>query len=484
MVTSELPIDLKPPAKRICPAGRGEDDLTQPANEAEATAAASSGLNQQNEKKVDGMSGFAEMAKIQREQMEFMQHTLQQNMFQQQQMMSIFMERMITMIPQQRLQDPMAPVVAQELSTVRPTGATAAAPTSPTIENRKSNFAAIANLVHTGSVDAAAWSEACLGITSSKLTADDHKAITEVSAEFRKSLNGMLNSEQKLEALKSRQESLNKSEIPAGMKPYSDPWTIPSLDLEAAWAGTSLSIPVPGGTTLGELRELLYIKYHSLLAAVDIEIWTHRKAELAKDTSFNRYLQEIRSKTHAAALGLKKFTEGVEAPPGLLERPDDAVYAAAAKKFATMVNDMAHERAKTSRDKQKELEKREKEKDKVLNMSAEEVLEAKFKTIAEKFNTSKTKNGLSPGATPGHNAAQSSGKGTAAPKSHGKGKGKPGKGRSEKGKPGKGKSDKGAGKGKGPNKQKGYEPLGKPFWQQKGKGKGSKGAQKKKGSWP
>ena len=81
-----------------------------------------------------------------------------------------------------------------------------------------------------------------------------------ISADFRKSLNSLLNCEEKLDVLKTRQETLNKDELPAGMKPYVSPWTMPSLDEVSSLARSSINIPVPANMTLGELRELLYLK--------------------------------------------------------------------------------------------------------------------------------------------------------------------------------------------------------------------------------
>jgi hypothetical protein len=233
-----------------------------------------------------------------------------------------------------------------------------------------------------------------------------------------------------------------------------------------------LNIVVPANTTLGEMRELLYLKYNSLLAAVDIEIWTHRRSVLAKETSFNSYIQEVRSRTSLAALGLKKYTSTVEAPPGLIDTQDDAVYTTAAKRFAQMVQEMARERDKRSREKQKELEKRQKDKDKVLNMSAEEVLESKFRQIAENIKSpKKPKNGTTPGGASGHNP-------NPAPWNNGKGKGK-GSGKSKGNGKGKSKNEQN-GKGKGKGKAKGSQPSEQPFWRTKGNGKGNKAAPKKK----
>ncbi len=80
------------------------------------------------------------------------------------------------------------------------------------------------------------------------------------------------------------------------------------------------------------------------------------------------------------------------------------MYAAAANKFAEMAKALATDRAQRSRDKRKEDEKRQTTKEQVLSMSPEEIMEAKFRDIAQKIYTDgKAKHGLSPGAALGQN---------------------------------------------------------------------------------
>ncbi len=98
-------------------------------------------------------------------------------------------------------------------------------------------------------------------------------------------------------------------------------------------------------------------------------------------------------------------------------------------------------------------------------MSAEEVLELKFRQIAENIKSpKKSKNGGTPGAAPGHNQNK-------APWNNGKGKGD-GKGKSKS-------KTQPKGKGKGKGKAKGSKPSEQPFWRKKGNGKGGKTAPKK-----
>lgn len=120
---------LEPLLKTSCAEFGSYEEDTQTAGQAEAAAAAaSSGYNaagtatakpdKNDEKKGDGLGNFAAMAKLQREQMEVVQELMQQSLFQQQQMMSAWMDSMRNMFPQPQAQGiPTAHVVQQPLAT-------------------------------------------------------------------------------------------------------------------------------------------------------------------------------------------------------------------------------------------------------------------------------------------------------------------------------------------------------------------------------
>lgn len=416
------------------------------------------------------IEGLVMLQQMQKEQMEFMQHHLQQSLLQQQQ----------AMLAQQQMQQQMFGALMEKFTSTA-VASVAAAPPAPAevpstvprsaATERATADAKIAELMKSGSTNHEHWEQASGYLADKKLTHDEHKALTEVSSEFKKGLHSLMNCEERLNALKKRQELLNEEKMPPGLKPYCQPWTAASLDEKASMANTTISIVVPEAATLGELRELLYIRYHSLLAAIDLEVWTHRRKALKEETSFASFTEQLKCKLHAAALGVRKFTETVAAPPGLLNNNDDATYSAAVKNYTEIVKDMAHDRAKRQAQQKKEEERKTKEVEKVANMNAEELLDKRFKEIARKVveetspqknKKDKQKNGVSPGAAPGHN--QTGKKVTPKPKGKGKGKGKEQK------------------KGKGKGKGNASEQSGKPFWQQKGKGKGKGKAQKGK-SW-
>ncbi len=309
-------------------------------------------------------------------------------------------------------------------------------------------------------------------------TAEQLKAIKKAGGETKDRVHTLMNAEEKLATLKERQEQLNQGRIPPGMKPYSAPWTIPSLDEKYSRAGTALSISIPEDSTLGEAREILYTKFHSLMASIDIEIWSNRQAALVTETSFEHFVEHARSLMHMSALGLEKWTASIKAPPGLLlQRTEDEGYLAAVREYQNLVSAAARSRAARDLEKSKAAEKKEKEVKKALEMTAEQVLEAKFREIANRVQGTtspkktqpqpKSKNGSTPGEAQGHNqqkAGKGKGKGKVQNQSKGKGKGK--------------------GEVKGKSKGKSSRPeLGvyvQPFWRKGGKGKGKVDQQKRK----
>lgn len=284
-------------------------------------------------------------------------------------------------------------------------------------------------------------------------TADQWKEIRAITAEFKDKLHKFMNVEEKLESIKNKQSLLNEEKRPPGLKPYAAPWEYTAMDEVSSLAGQNISIPVPEKTTCAELRQLLWNTYHSLTAAVDIEILTGRRDELQKDSSMKSYLQELRAKLHADALGVEKYTAVVKVPPDVLPgKDDDPCYIAAVKRYTDLVSNKAAERRKKDLEREREERKTERLKKTVLEMTPDQVIESKIKELVDK---TKTNNGQTPGAAQGHNQ-KSKGKGKGTSKQSDKGKGK-----------GKGKSpDKGKGKG-GKNGSKG---SGKLFWRQGGKG--------------
>ncbi len=117
------------------------------------------------------------------------------------------------------------------------------------------------------------------------------------------------------------------------------------------------------------------------------------------------------------------------APPSFLNHNDDATYSAAVKKYAEMVKELARDKAKRCAQLKKDEERKTKEVEKVISISADELLDKRLKEIAQKVvaestpqNQGKHKNEVTPGGSPGHN--HKSGKGTSKAKGKGKGKSK------------------------------------------------------------
>jgi hypothetical protein len=305
-----------------------------------------------------------------------------------------------------------------------------------------------------------------------KATGEQTACVNGAAATLRKEFNLLLNSEEKISALKNRQELANKEKAVPGLKPYASPYReCPSADEVSPMAGTTITIVVDEGLSHSEVRELLHHRTVSLTASIDLAIEKHRHDGLVKQTSLATFLTEVKAKMSAHALCTKKYIECLEAPENLVLTDPDAGYTLAARTYQRVVKEMAEERVKRAKAKEKEEAKIAKAKEEVMNMSPEQVLEAKFKEIAKaaaKPSHSPTKNGQSPGAARGQNGKNGAkggqkqkakqGKGQPQPKGSGKGKSQPAKGKAK----GKGKSSGG----------KGSAPGGKPFWQQKGKGKG------------
>lgn len=346
----------------------------------------------------------------------------------------------------------------------------------------------LSELADKGSFDAKEWETAAAAQQkkSPPATIGQSKAIKSVGSDFRTKLHQLLNAEDKLQQLKDRQALLNDGKPAAGIKPYSQPWDFPSMDEPSSHQGKSITIVVPNDYTHAETRELLYYRYHSLLAAIDLEIWNHRKDSVKCSSSFESFVTAVKTQLHAESVGLEKYTSLVEAPPGLTSFCDEAGYEAALKQYSSMVKEMATERATRDRAKKRDQEKLAKEAKRIEDMTPDEVLEAKFKDIANKIHGNKKqgpkpKNGGTPGAAPGQNQAKTmtgnNKKESPPPKGKGKGKGKENKGKG-KGKTKGNSTDKGKGKGKG----QGSSGSGDAFWRRKPQG-GSKGSHPKKKVW-
>ncbi len=249
------------------------------------------------------------------------------------------------------------------------------------------------------------------------------------------------------------------------------------------YSGKTISIVVPEGTSCEELRQLLYYRNISLTAECDLQVENLRKERLIAETALEGFLVEVKVKMTSNALNVKQFTQCLDAPAGLLEPSMDDGYNEAVKAYKSIVKDVANERSKKDLAIKKEAEKAEKLKKEALSMSAEEVLERKFKEIANK--ASESKNGSTPRAAGGLKQNQPKKKGNGAQGPH-KGKGKGQSQDASKGK-GKGQNPKGKGKSKskagGKNGGKGSSSGGLPFWQQKGKGWSKGAAPKGKGKW-
>jgi hypothetical protein len=204
------------------------------------------------------MKGLLLLQKMQKEQMEFTQHHMQlqvqqmqqQAMAQQQHLLGALLEKINPSSPPAQLVA--SPAAAQKAGA------------------RRANVAAeIAGLNRAGSTDLDKWESVSKATYSKKVPHDDLKTVVDVATAFRKNLHLCLNTEQKVDSLRNRQEFLNKDEVPSGMKPYTSPWNVASLDEPASMSDTTINIAVPKDPSLGELRQLLYMKYRSLLAAVD-----------------------------------------------------------------------------------------------------------------------------------------------------------------------------------------------------------------------
>jgi hypothetical protein len=304
-----------------------------------------------------------------------------------------------------------------------------------------------------------AWSAAMQAKMEAKASADQLKEIRSAAADFKERLHKLMNVEEKLDVIKEKQTKLNEGGQPSGIKPYAAPWEFAAMDEDAALAGKSITIPVPEGTTRAELRKLIWNKYHSLTAMIDIEILESRKVELQENSSLDSFIAAVSAKVHKAELGIEKYTELVKAPPGLVKpASDDPYFHEAAKCYAGLVRAKAEERRKRDIEKDKERAKLAKAKEEAEKMTPDQVVEAKFKALLKDTKLGgKQKNGLSPGGAQGQNPNQAKGKG--------KGKGKKPKGK------GKGK-EKGKGKGKGKSKESKGSDV--PFWKKgwKGNGKG------------
>ncbi len=91
------------------------------------------------------------------------------------------------------------------------------------------------------------WNAALKAALERKIhaTAEQLRAFSCWSGELRSRLHFLLNSEDKLQQLKHRQDLLDKGKVPPGMKPYQTPWFIPSLDEKSKDGGQSVTITVP-----------------------------------------------------------------------------------------------------------------------------------------------------------------------------------------------------------------------------------------------
>lgn len=226
-----------------------------------------------------------------------------------------------------------------------------------------------------------------------------------VAATFRKDLNLLLNAEFRLESLKAKQVTLNEGGVPAGVKPYKPPNDYEVAEGQSPHAGTTINIVIPDEATQSEVREILYLKCLSLTSAVDIDIENLRKAELSKKTSLSSFLVEVKAKLLADAKCAKKFSSSIDAPAELLESDQDAVRRQCGRTMLSRGSWLPREPA-VNPPRRKMQTKSRGGREKVANLTPEQVLEEKFKQIMEKTVASKasfaqTKNGVSPGAARG-----------------------------------------------------------------------------------
>lgn len=394
----------------------------------------------------------------------------QQQQMQQQQLMFVsMMERigggLASLIPQAA-----AAAVQTAASSHGPAIAAALPPSGSGSTRQKTTFR---DLVTRSDVTDEEWDIASSPLKNHRATGEQMAAIATAGSELKSKLHLLMNAGEKLDHLKDRQVALNSGNIPTGMKPYKAPWQIPSLDEESPFAGKAITINIPAGATHNEARETLYMQYHAVLAGIDIDVFTHRKEQLSKDTSLQHFIQEVRATLTAKAHGIDKFTSAVSAPPGLLESADEeAGLAAAVRHYRNTVKSMATERAKRDEAQKKEEDRKKKELQRASELTPDQVVEERFRAIATNI-MKESKNGTSPGAARGQNQGNGKGKSkTTKQQPKGKGKGKD-KGKSK----GKGKA---APQGKGKGNPKGSKGSEQPFWRKGGGGKAKGGAGKGK----
>lgn len=181
------------------------------------------------------------------------------------------------------------------------------------------------------------------------------------------------------------------------------------------FAGQKFEIAFPAGCTNSEAREKLHIFNLLCEAKINGMMESSRKEALQKETSAEAFVQQVEFQLQAKAHGVERFSNVVNAPPGLAPKMSSVALWEALKYYKKLLASEARERTVGVGKAQKQKEKEDKAKEQVASMTAEEVLETKFRAIAEEVHLG-NKNGKSPGAAPGQN--QKNGK------SKGKGKGK------------------------------------------------------------